>query len=197
MIVGSHTMSSGDLALIRRVIAGEPAAYGLLRREVHRAFEQAWARLSHRFPGMEVERRDLLQGLEEHLVGQQYHVLRTFRGDARLGTWLHAVAARHIGRGLQSATRRRAHVGVELDLERADPGSDPEAQAAWAAEVTEVHRVLSSLSDEERTLIALFYEQGLDASQVASALGLKPGGVRMRKQRLLARLHDALRRISR
>jgi RNA polymerase sigma factor (sigma-70 family) len=56
-----------------------------------------------------------------------------------------------------------------------------------------VREVVRTLDDPDRLLLQLIYEQELDATGVAKILGLTPSGVRMRKQRLLAKLVEKLR----
>ncbi len=186
-------MADRDVDLIERIAAGDASAYMLVQPEVHRAFEQVWARLVHQFKGLKGDRADLLQSLEMHLVRNEYRVLRTFRGDARLSTWLHAVAMRHVRREAIKLSKRRQHERGPVDTEHADPATDPEVRAVRASQRREVQRTLQTLSEDERYLVAMFYEQGLDASQVATCLGISPAGVRMRKKRLLARLQDRLK----
>lgn len=194
-VVGTQArrMPQSDVELIQRIAAGDGTAYLRVQRDVHRAFEQVWARLRYQFPDLHAERHDLMQSLELHLVGDNYRVLQTFRGEARLSTWLHAVAMRHVRREAIRLCRPRNKESAPLDPNQADQGTDPEVRAVRISERAEVQRVLSDLSDDERNLVAMFFEQGLDASQVARALGLSPAGVRMRKMRLLTRLQDKFR----
>lgn len=186
-------MADRDIDLITRIAAGDASAYMLVQPEVHRAFEQVWARIAHQFTDLQVDRGDLLQSFEMHLVRGEYRVLRTFRGDARLSTWLHAVAMRHVRREAIKLSQRRKRERGPLNPDHIDPGTDPEVRVVRASQRQEVQRALHNLSEDERCLVAMFYEQGLDASQVAACLGISPGGVRMRKKRLLARLQDKLK----
>lgn len=186
-------MADRDVDLIERIAAGDASAYMLVQPEVHRAFEQVWARLVHQFKDLKGDQADLLQSLEMHLVRNEYRVLRTFRGDARLSTWLHAVAMRHVRREAIKLSKRRQRERGPVDTDHVDPATDPEVRAVRASQRREVQRTLQALSEDERCLVAMFYEQGLDASQVATCLGISPAGVRMRKKRLLARLQDKLK----
>lgn len=188
-------MWSADQQRVRQLLAGEADAYGSVQREVHQAFEQVWARLRARYPGLDDHRADLRQSLEVHLLRDGYRVLGTYRGEARLSTWLYAVAMRHVSRDAQRLYTQRIREGGSLDPDARAPDTDPEIRAVRRSERDHVRRVLDGLSDEDRTLVALFYEQGLDASQVSAILGISPAGVRMRKKRLLARLQAQLEEV--
>ena len=50
------------------------------------------------------------------------------------------------------------------------------------------------LPEEDRTLIALRYVSGFDASEIAPIIGLSPSGVRTRLSRVVARLRQEVDR---
>jgi RNA polymerase sigma factor (sigma-70 family) len=185
-------MPDHDRDLVRRLASGDSAAYAVLQEQVHRAFEQVWAKVRHRYPDLESDRLDLMQAFEIHLVNDDYRVLRTFSGRSKLSTWLFAVAMRHVSRNAQNLAKLRAREGASIDPDCADEGTDPEVRTIRNAEREVVRKALLQLDAEDRTLVAMFYEQGLDASQVGRVLNISAAGVRMRKKRLLARLEKKL-----
>jgi len=181
-----------DHALVQRLLSGDAPAYTLVRGHVERVFAQVWGRLTRRYGDLSAHRADLLQSLELFLVKDDYRVLGTYRGDARLTTWLHAVAMRFLSR---EATRLRAQQARERpdpELEPASGGTDPEVRVVRESERARVRRALEGLSPDERLLVALLFEQGLDATQASRVLGVRPAGVRMRKKRLLEKLEAKL-----
>ena len=185
-------MADRDFELIRRLAEGDASAYLLIRPEIQRVFEQVWHRLRPRYPDLDADRHDLAQSLEMHLVRNDYRVLTTFRGESRFSTWLHAVAMRHVRREAERLVRRRRTEGAQLDPNRPDQDTDLEQDALRRAERARVRKVVGDLGDDDRNLIGLFFEQGLNASAVARVLGSSPGGVRMRKKRLLSKLQAKL-----
>lgn len=181
-----------DLALVRRLLGGDEPAYTLVRAQVERAFAQVWGRLTRRHGDLSAHRADLLQSLELFLVKDEYRVLATYRGDARLSTWLHAVAMRYLGREVTRLRTRQARERPEVRFDVPNAGTDPEGKVVRASERARVRRVVEGLPQEDRLLVALLFEQGLDATQASRVLGIRPAGVRMRKKRLLSKLEAQL-----
>lgn len=192
LVEASVDSASDDLALVRRLLDGDEAAYTLIRGQIERVFGQVLGRLSRRFGDLSPLRADLLQSLELFLVKDGYRVLGTYRGDARLSTWLHAVAMRHLAAEITRARARARREQPAAELEAPAIGTDPELRVVRASERARVRRALEGLDPEERLLVALFFEQGLDATQAGRALGLRPSAVRMRKKRLLDKLQAKL-----
>jgi RNA polymerase sigma-70 factor (ECF subfamily) len=112
--------------------------------------------------------------------------LGTVREPSQVRSWLVAVAANEA----RQALRRRKHTTV-VDLgEIPAPsyGSDPAATIS----ILDLQRVLKKLKPEERTLLALRYVAGLDATELAGHLGGSPSGIRSRLSRLVDRLRHEL-----
>ena len=112
--------------------------------------------------------------------------LGSVRDPERLRSWLMSVAANE---ARQVMRRRRRHVLVEISQAdsvtgHADPGYD--------ARTLDLSVALRRLTPEERTLLALRFVAGFDATEIGRALGMSPSGVRSRLSRLLARLREEL-----
>jgi len=130
-----------------------------------------------------VRDRDLDDALQEVFVVVQKR-LSSFRGDARMTTWLYSICLR-----VAHAHRRRGHVRRELSVDRLqdaidEDGANPEDELA----VRERRRVLETLLDqldlEKRALLAMFEIDELPCEEIASILGLPLGTV-------YSRLHAA------
>jgi RNA polymerase sigma-70 factor (ECF subfamily) len=112
--------------------------------------------------------------------------LQSLRDPDRLKPWLVAVAANEARKTLK---RQHRHPVVELDLTPdPSPGGDP----ALGIDHVDLANALCHLAPKDRTLVALRYAAGLDASQLAPALGMSASGVRTRLARLLDRLREEL-----
>ena len=167
-----------------------------------RAFE-AWVRQESprlyrmivRILGDEDEARSVMQ--ETFL--QAYKRLHTFRGEAKLTTWLYAIGlnqARAARRKLQ-----RFHTLEEADIERLQPqfrmGMYVERYARWSperlAELSErqhlVRQAIDRLPDDYRLVIILRDIEELSTAEAARILELSDGAVRVR----LHRARQALR----
>lgn len=113
--------------------------------------------------------------------------LRSLREPGRVRSWLVAIAANE-ARQLIRSQRRRAVVELESGRSGAAPFGDP---AGRAADI-DLADALGRLPAEDRTLLALRYVAGLNASELAAATNLSPSGVRTRLARLLGRLRSEL-----
>jgi len=124
-----------------------------------------------------------------------HRAIAEFRGEARLGTWLYAIASRLCLNRLASPERRVARGDTVL----ADvPASTPDAAAA--AERAELDAALraaiAELPDDRRLVLVLRDVEGLSYEQIAEALALDPGTVRSRLHRARMQLKEKLERFA-
>jgi RNA polymerase sigma-70 factor (ECF subfamily) len=125
---------------------------------------------------------DLAQDAAQAAWPIVWRKLATLRDAERLRPWLVSVAANE-ARQLVRRLRRDRVVSIEL----ADVGSsdaDPGRHAADSELVAAIRR----LPADDRSLIALRYVAGFDATEIGRALGMSASGVRTRLSRLVARL---------
>lgn len=112
--------------------------------------------------------------------------LGSLRDPTRLRPWLVAVAANE---ARQACRRQRRRAVVEIDV------VDREATSHLPADregVLDLERALAHLGPEERALLALRYEAGLDSSEIGVLTGRPAATVRWRLARLIARLRKEL-----
>jgi RNA polymerase sigma-70 factor (ECF subfamily) len=117
--------------------------------------------------------------------------LGSLRDPDRLKPWLVSVAANE---ARQLCRRARIGTVVQIDLGSADPGvADPgEPDPADRADALDLEGALHRLSVDERSLLALRYEAGLDSTEIGAVLGRPAATVRWRLARLRARLRKEL-----
>ncbi|OGO57197.1 MAG: hypothetical protein A2V85_06040 [Chloroflexi bacterium RBG_16_72_14] len=117
--------------------------------------------------------------------------LGSLRDPDRLKPWLVSVAANE---ARQLCRRARIGTVVQLDLGSADPGvADPgEPDPADRADALDLEGALRHLSADERALLALRYEAGLDSKEIAAIVGRPAATIRWRLARLRARLRKEL-----
>ncbi|MEZ4469120.1 MAG: sigma-70 family RNA polymerase sigma factor [bacterium] len=165
------------------VLARAPGAVPRLRAHLDVALERCLSRLLARWPEAEADRADLRQGLDLHLVRDDFRVLRTYRGDARLTTWAHAVATRYFFQEIQRVVRGQRPPVVETAA-----AQTPEQAVLQADRRARVQAVVSGLPAQDQLLLGLLFDQELDAAGAGRVLGIEASGVRMRKKRLLEKL---------
>jgi RNA polymerase sigma-70 factor, ECF subfamily len=112
--------------------------------------------------------------------------LGSLRDPDRLKPWLVSVAANE---ARQLCRRQRRVTLVEIDLATLDPvGRDP----ADRTDALDLDQAMKHLSVEDRVLLALRYEAGLDSSEIG-ALARRPAAtIRWRLARLVHRLREEL-----
>lgn len=112
--------------------------------------------------------------------------LGSVRDPDRLRSWLMSVAANE---ARQLMRRRRRHLIVEISRVETTGGHD---DPGFDARTLDLSVALRRLSPEERTLLALRFVAGFDATEIGRAMGMSPSGVRSRLSRLLSRLRAEL-----
>lgn len=113
--------------------------------------------------------------------------LDSLREPERLRPWLMRVAVNETKK-LLGKRGRRARVEVAVDASRVSGGIDP----ATGIDSLDMLAALGDLDPDERTLLALRYGLGFDATELAGVLGMSPAGTRQRLKRLLDRLRQEL-----
>ena len=129
---------------------------------------------------------DLAQDAVQSAWPIAWRKLGSLREPERLRPWLMSVAANQARQMLRS---QRRHVVLEIEV--ADVGStagDPASRSALA----DLSIALRGLSPEDRTLLALRYVAGFDATEIGRALSMSASGVRSRLSRLITRLRTEL-----
>lgn len=110
-----------------------------------------------------------------------FRSLDRFDADRPFGPWIMKIAA---NRAITWAQRRPKTAPLEEALEA------PEGPLADDAGLREA---LQRLSPEDRAILALRYEQGQSVSEIAQALGIREGAVKVRLFRARERLMDSMK----
>jgi RNA polymerase sigma-70 factor (ECF subfamily) len=147
--------------LVRRCLARDASAWRAL-------YDQHFvkvARLVHALGIVDGEADDLCQ--EIFLI--VYRHLRSFRGEARLGTWIHRLATRE---AFRHAKRRRARRSLLQLLARAERPTVPRDWAEnEAARRQYLNQLLSRLPPERRLALVLFEIEGRSVDEIAEVCG--------------------------
>jgi RNA polymerase sigma-70 factor, ECF subfamily len=179
-----------DEQLVERAIAGDGEAFG----EVVRRWERKIYALAYGFTGSVEEARDASQ---ETFVAA-YRNLRSFRGEAKVSSWLHRIAVNQC-----ITRRRRARVRAETAIDEAietsgesfistDERASP-ARAAEAGERTEaVRRAVAALTPELREVVLMKEFEGLTFQEIADALQVPLSTVKSRLYTALKQLRMRL-----
>lgn len=175
-----HTVC-GDLELLQAWRAGDLGAGGRL---FERHFASVRRYFRNKVPPAEIE--DLIQRTFAATVEHQHQ----YRGEARFVAYLLAIARSQLHRWLRARDPVRDGIdGTSVSLH--DLGISPSAVVAQQEEHREVVEAMRRLPLDTQTLLELHYWEELDAGEIAIALGIERGTVRVR----LTRARQALREV--
>jgi RNA polymerase sigma-70 factor (ECF subfamily) len=153
--------AAAERELVRRCLAQDATAWRAL---YDRHFGKVM-RLVHALGIADTEADDLCQ--EIFLI--IYRHLRSFRGEARLGTWIHRLATREAIRHARRRRMRRALVNLLSRGERLQlPRDFAENQAARRQYLTQL---LGQLPPERRLALVLFELEGRSVEDIAAMCG--------------------------
>lgn len=176
---GSQERIQLDEELVKRVQAGDTAAFDLLVRK----YQHRIAALIGRYVSDWSEVQDVAQ---ETFI-RAYRALGNFRGDAQFYTWLHRIAVNTAKNHLVAHNRRPPTDDIDIeDAEHFDSGirlrdSDtPERELMRQQLEQTVMRAVEALPEELRVAINLREVDGLSYDEIAERMGCPIGTVRSR-----------------
>lgn len=162
-------MSSDDRELVASYIGGDSTAF----EELMRRHETHIYNLCLRMLSRPEDARDATQ--EAFLTA--FRKLKSFRGDAAFGTWIHRVA---VNACYDQLRRRKRRPEEELPAELGSASDDP---AEAAVRGVDVRAALSLVPDEFRVVLILHDVQDLAYEAVAEILEIPVGTVKSRLHR--------------
>ena len=168
--------SSSDVELLTLHLAGDRDAFAEIVRR-HR--DQLWA-VALRTTGDPEEAADAVQ---EALISAMRHAA-SFRGDAKLSTWLHRIV---VNACLDRLRRRASHPTSALPDDDHAPASNRD-EFADRDTAADVHAALATLPADQRAAIVLVDIEGYPVDEVALMLEVPAGTIKSRCARGRAKL---------
>jgi RNA polymerase sigma-70 factor (ECF subfamily) len=163
-----------DRDLLRRCLSHQPGAWndfvdrflGLIYHVVHHT---AHLRST---PLKPEDTEDLAQEVLLQIVANDYAVMRQFRGNSSLATYLTVIARRICVHELaRKAAAREVHPGaIQADLDRVE--SEDLGRAQGLESLEEVERLLGKLPSREREVVRLHYVEGRTYEEISTELGI-------------------------
>ena len=180
-----------DERLVERVAAGEPQAFEAIMRRHNRAmFRTARAILRD-----DAEAEDALQ--EAYL--RAYRTLGSYRGEARLSTWLARVVANEALMRLRKHARRSEilplHAGIDMEEIQEKEGSmdkEPETAAQRGEMRKLLEQRIDALPGAYRAVFMLRAVEEYSVEETAKILGIPEATVRSRLFRARSLLRESL-----
>jgi len=197
---GAAAKPDQDLDLARRIGARDEQAFEAVMRTHNRML----FRLARSILKDDAEAEDALQ--EAYLAG--YRNIASFRGGAKLSTWLARIVINEAYGRLRKRSRMASVIPLEPSAARSGDGaasleegvmSDetverPEAAAMRAELRRMLERRIDELPEQFRTVFVLREVEELSVEETAACLDLPPATVRTRAFRARALLRDSLAR---
>lgn len=167
--------------MIEQVLRGDPAA----QRAFYDAHVGRIFGLAYRMTGNEASARDCTQLVFIRLFAK----LSSFRREAALSTWVHAVAVSVI---LEWRRKTRAHRERETDIEAADDvGASGRSAFEQVLDET-VRRAIDALAARYRTVVVMHDIEGYTHHEIGAALGITVATSKVRLSRARQKLKRAL-----
>lgn len=185
-----------DADIVRRIAAGDTGAFELLMRRYNRPLYRA----ARSIVKDDAEAEDVVQ--EAYLLA--YRNIKSFRGDARLSTWLTRIVINEAIARSRKASRRAEVIRLDGDVQSGrdsgeDAMSDSSAQQPERAAMREEARRLLEknidlLPDAFRSVFVLRALEEMSVEETAACLGIPEATVRTRFFRARGLLREALSR---
>jgi RNA polymerase sigma-70 factor (ECF subfamily) len=191
-----YAMSIGERLLLSRLVRRDEDAFN----EVVRSYSDRVYNLILRLVGSPSEAEDIAQ----EVFVTVFKSIESYRGEAKLSTWILRIAANHSKNRIKYLSRRRTS-GQELRdgtdaTEMADEGKAP-VQAHFDApdvvlEAAETEKIMqeaiANLDEEQRLLVVLRDVEELSYDEIVEITGLPEGTVKSRLHRARMALKELL-----
>jgi RNA polymerase sigma-70 factor, ECF subfamily len=174
--------TNSDLLLVKRTVAGDKRAYGLLVLKYQRRIQRLIGRM--------VRDIDLVEDITQETFIRAYRALHQFRGDAQFYTWLYRIAVNTAKKSLLGL-KRNITVSENLYLSddenetswrKSEPISHETPESVLAAKelAALVNTALDALPADLRQAVVLREIEGLSYEEIANAMSCPIGTVRSR-----------------
>ena len=174
-----------DAELVEQARHGDADAYG----ELVRRYQDVAARVAYLVTGADADVEDVVQ---EAFV-RAYRALGRFRAGAPFRPWILRIVANE-ARNRRRAAGRRARLAIRVfdDRPSGDAAPSPEAAVLEEDERRVLLDAINRLREEDRLVIGYRFFLELSERETAEALDVRPGTVKSRTARSLARLRKEL-----
>ena len=173
-----------EKSVVTRAQEGDVDAFEVLYRQHNgRVFA-----LCLRMSGDRVRAQELMQDV----FVRAWERLRSFRGDASFGSWLHRLAVNVVLTSARSDRRRNARVTLAEDLAATESGRGAAGSGRDPAAVIDLERAIAALPPGARAAFVLHDVEGYSHGEIAELTGLAEGTIRAQLHRARRLLMEAL-----
>ncbi len=170
-----------ELALIARCMAADD------RRAFGRLVEEYQPQLRRFLQNLAQGDAALAADIAQETFIKAYTGLRSYQGAARFKTWLYRIACNEFY-SYQRKIRERLDDTDEVKTDIPVPDQNAASDARM-----DVERCLRALSDQERTVVLLFYMEDLPIRKIVSVTGMPEGTVKSHLARAKKKMAGVMR----
>ena len=124
---------------------------------------------TRQFSLSDADHDDLVAEVFVKLVGNDFAILRGFRGESSLATYLTVVARRIVAREI---SRQAKNLTLEQDLDAVVDQGTESPEDGFEDRLDQLRQLLTNLSDQERKVVELFHFQGKSYQQIHEELDI-------------------------
>lgn len=182
-----------DRELLNRCLSGEPTSWQdlvdrFLGLFIHVVNHTAHAR-SVRVTPEDID--DLCAEVFLALLDRDYAVLRAFRGDSSLATYLTVVARRVVVREMARRRMAEALGHVNAHQSTIDMSANERREVQRIDDHDEVQKMLAGLPDMEAKIVSQYHIEGRSYREISSGLGVPENSIGPALSRARARLRGS------
>ena len=182
-----------DRELLNRCLTGEPTSWQdlvdrFLGLFIHVVNHTAHAR-SVRVTPEDID--DLCAEVFLALLDRDYAVLRAFRGDSSLATYLTVVARRVVVREMARRRMAEALGHVNAHQSTIDMSANERREVQRIDDHDEVQKMLAGLPDMEAKIVSQYHIEGRSYREISSGLGVPENSIGPALSRARARLRGS------
>jgi RNA polymerase sigma-70 factor (ECF subfamily) len=181
-------LDSVEMGLMSRAMAGDSGAYGeLFEKYRERISRMAYAIVHDQSAAEDVVQETFLKGLDR---------IATYRAEAAPRAWFSSIALNVCRHRLREGKREAERAG-ERQLDGGRRLWRPRTRGAATKVVQQENNrllavALGFLTEAQREVFVLHYDQGLAYEEIAQIVGIRPGAARALAHRAKAALRDKL-----
>ena len=181
-------LENAEIELMSRAMGGDSAAYGeLFEKYRERISRMAYAIVHDQSAAEDVVQETFLKGLDR---------IATYRAEAAPRAWFSSIALNVCRHRLREGKREAERAG-ERQLDGGKRLWRPRTRGAATKVVQQENNrllavALGFLTEAQREVFVLHYDQGLAYEEIAQIVGIRPGAARALAHRAKAALRDKL-----
>ncbi|GAA5046427.1 RNA polymerase sigma factor SigM [Nocardia callitridis] len=171
-----------DIELLRAHVRGERHAFAELLRRHNDHLWQTALRTSY-------TREDAADSLQDALLSAHRRA-GSFRGEAEVRSWLHAIVVNACLDRIRRNKTRRAF-SFSSEHQQSEPSEDRDAMAEFETSML-IDEALFTLPPDQRAALVAIDVEGYSVSEAAAMLGVPTGTIKSRCARARQRLQERL-----